>query len=125
MSESPSARVPEGHPLRVLRGGLTIVRYLKHEWVPGFEELPPDRSARRTDKVYGSKFLAAWNLDRLVDWMDLQIQRAGWTFQPGTRYKLDVRLAEPVGLVFGKIVHTIRIVSDGRYAHAYPIEDAG
>lgn len=124
MSDSPLAKVPEGMPLRVLHGGLSIIRYLKHEWIPGLEKLPPERLARRTDKVNGSKFLAEWNLDCLVPWMEGQIEQAGWTLQPGARYKMDVHLDAPVGLVLGEKVHTIRIVSDGRYAHAYPIKDA-
>ena len=123
MAELPLGRMPDGHRLRVLPGGLTIVRYVKHEWTPSLDEALPRRLVRATDKINGSKFLPAWTLDRVVDWMADQIQRAGWTLQPGARYKMDVRLMEPVGLAAGRLVHTIRIVSDGRYAHAYPVQD--
>jgi hypothetical protein len=123
MSETPLPRVPDGHPLLVLPGGLTIVRYIKHEWNPNLEKLSASALAGRTDKIYGSKFLPVWGLERLVAWMADQIYREGWIIQPGARYKLDVRLDEYVGLAKGVKVHTIRIVSDGRYAHAYPIQD--
>ncbi len=93
-------------PLRTHSGGLIIIRRFKHEWNPALEGLPVDRLARMTDKVYGSKFLRSWSLNRLVDWIEEQVERREWP--PGTGQKLDVRLPEPVGLVAGGLVHTIR-----------------
>jgi hypothetical protein len=116
-------QIPNGGALRVLPGGLTILRYEKHEWRDELDGLSAVKLRVRTGKVWGSKFLGAGPLHRLVEWMARHVEERGWTLQPGTHYRAVIRASEFVGLVEARKVHTIRIVSDGRFVHAYPIED--
>lgn len=61
--------------------------------------------------------------ESLLDLIARRVQAAGWRAGSSAGFRLDARLRQPVGYVAGRLVHTIRIVSDGRYVHAYPVED--
>ena len=117
MADPLLARVPDGRMLRRLDNGLEIVRRRKHE--PVGEEVALSQS----DKRAGSKFLPAWTLERVVDWIEQQLRQPKCPVQPGAPASHQVRLGELVGFCRGIKVHTIRIVSDGAYVHAYPVED--
>lgn len=123
MAEGELNRVPDGEALRVLGNGLTILRRRKHEYSPQLDDASPERVRELTGKVWGSKFTRDWPLDSLVSWIEERIGQAGWELQPGHRQTMEVRLDGVVGLVAGDPVHTIRIVSDGSYVHAYPVRD--
>ena len=116
-------KIPDAGDLRQLESGLVIVRRMKHEWRTDLGHMTPERLRIHTGKVKGSKFLAAWSLDLLVEWIADQIDAAGWQRQDSSFLPLDISVDEPVGLVEGRKVYTIRIVGDGRHVHAYPIED--
>ena len=122
MTRKDLAGIPDGGTLQVLKSGLEVVRRTKHEPVD-FAKLSRAELERRTDKRDGSKFLADWNLDRLVDWIENAAGELGWVAQPFEPDKHDFRFEVPVGYFRGKKVHTIRIVKDGRCIHAYPVED--
>ncbi len=77
----------------------------------------------RTGKIYGSKFSAAWTPERLTEWIAETIQARGWAAD-GVGRILTIRLHDTAGVVSGKVVQTIRIHSDGRYVHAWPVRDA-
>jgi hypothetical protein len=123
MAEPDPYSVPDGGTLRVLDNGLEIVRRQKLEWRASLEKLPPDKLARRTGKVWGSKFYPEWTLPILIDWIVSVIVEEQWRLQPGEPREADRRLDRPVGLAGGGATHRIRVVSDGRYVHAYPIEE--
>jgi hypothetical protein len=42
-------------------------------------KMPEDKLAQRTGKKWGSKFTAAWTLERLTAWLAEQLAAAGWT----------------------------------------------
>jgi len=118
--------VPDGEPLRVLDNGLVIIRRRKHEPTPDLLDLPPDQLRRRTDKRWGSKFSPDWHwpLPELVDWIEHQLIDHADHFTPGQRQQIDLVETQAIGFVAGRPTRTIRIVSDGRYVHAYPVGDA-
>ncbi len=118
----PLREVRDGQALAVLSAGLAIVRRRKHEPID-FEAAGKKGALRRlTGKLYGSKFSAEWTLDRYVKWITEQVSALGWSLQTGPIHH-DVVEAQIMGYCQGQPVHTIRIVSDGRHLHAYPIED--
>ena len=123
MSEATPRVVPDGEPIRQLPGGLEIVRREKHDWKDGLDQLPPDRLAKFTGKVWGSKFYPGWSYPALVKWIEAVVTEAGWTLQPGDPVQGDWDLPNPVGIVSGRLTRRIRVVSDGRYVHAYPISE--
>jgi hypothetical protein len=77
----------------------------------------------RTDKANGRKFLPGWDADRIADWTLRLVEARGWTVRPGRAERAAERLAEPAGIVEGEPVHTILVIFDGRYAHAFPVRD--
>jgi len=111
---------PDGATLRHLASGLEIVRRRKHEPVD-LSGLTRDQLRQNTDKRAGSKFTSDWSLEKLVVWVGEQVERLGWA--PGTARSSDITLDSPVGHFVGKESRTIRIISDGRYVHAFPVED--
>lgn len=115
------ARIPDGGVLAQSATGLAIIRRQKHEPI----KLPSDRDAiiRATGRRYGSKFDEAWTLAELVEWIKSVVDTERWPFEPGLRRVTHRVFETPVGLVAGQAVHTIEVVSDGRYVHAYPVED--
>ncbi|HSI35288.1 MAG: hypothetical protein ACAI43_21235 [Phycisphaerae bacterium] len=123
MSDTDLNRVPDGGTLRVLASGLEIVRRKKHEWSNHLTRLTPEELKRKTNKVWGSKFLAFWTLEALVDRIEREVTTARWSDSAQEPSPLDIVDVHEIGLASGESVHTIRIVCDGRYIHAYPIED--
>jgi len=121
MSEEDITRIPDGGVLRTLPSGLQIVRRRKHEWFPALATFDPMRLKDRTGKKWGSKFLPAWTLIVLTDWIAMRVTETNWTTDIQEPEPLDTSFGEPIGLANGVGVHTIRIVCDGRYIHAYPI----
>ncbi len=117
-------RVPDGGVLRTVDSGLQIIRRKKHEWHESLSKLNPKKLKERTGKVWGSKFLAFWTLESFVDQIEAEVILAGWTPAAQLPNPLDVIATHEIGLANGCKVHTIRIVCDGRYIHAYPIEDS-
>jgi hypothetical protein len=107
--------------LRELEGGLIIIRRRKHEFDPQLQSMTPQQRSERTNKVFGSKFNSDWTPDHVTNWIARQVAELGWTYPPGTRRVHDVEFSSEVGLVSGHPVHTIRLVCDGRYLHAYPV----
>lgn len=100
--------------------GLQIVRRRKHEPID-FEGLARSERVRLTDKRFGSKFLRDWGIVRLTDWIAEEIDSRKWT--AGAPLSVDVAFERPVGIVSGEETSIIRIISDGRYVHAFPVED--
>lgn len=70
--------VEDGGAVRVLRSGLVILRRRRHEWSPRLAKLDENELAIRTDKRFGSKFVQAWDRARLIDWVESEVERAGW-----------------------------------------------
>jgi hypothetical protein len=62
--------------LRRLGSGMEITRATKHEPVD-FDSLKKKELERLTDDVNGSKFLAAWPLPRVVDWIADRVAEHG------------------------------------------------
>lgn len=116
------AGLPDGSTLRTTDAGLEIVRRKKHEPIDlqgfGKKELKD-----QTDRKNGSKFLANWTLEVLVNWIDDELEVLKWS-EKDQDCCFDDKLTEVVGISNGKEVHTIRIVKSGRWVHAYPVEDA-
>lgn len=121
MAEAELRSVRDREPLRTLPGGLVIVRCMKHEPCD-LSQLSREQLRQRTSKVYGSKFTAEWTLDRYAQWITDRVVQLGWTLQTGPAED-DLHSDRPVGVSAGNLVHTIHLVSDGRYLHAYPVED--
>jgi hypothetical protein len=123
MARSNSLFISDGCVLLTADSGLEIIRRRKHEWFAALATLPPDKLMKMTNKVWGSKFLEAWSSRKTAEWVAGQITEAGWTRQRQEPHPLDITMPEVIGLADGERVRTIRIVSDGRYVHAYPIKD--
>lgn len=123
MAEVDPSRLPDGATVRRLPSGLLVVRRKKHEWNDGLGKLPDEKLAIRTNKSWGSKFLPRWTTARIADWTAEQIEAAGWTLDAQEPNPLEIRMAEDVGLVEGRLVRTIQVRCDGRHAHAYPVKD--
>ena len=120
MTREDLAGVPDGETLRRLPSGLQIVRRQKHEPID-FESLTRNERVRLTDKRFGSKFLQDWGIVRLTNWIADEIDAQKWT--AGDTHSVDIAFDRPVGIVGGEEASTIRIISDGRYVHAFPVED--
>lgn len=115
-------KVRNRETLRKLESGIEITRAVKHEPID-FAALTASELEEATNDRNGSKFLASWPLQRVVDWTTEQVAANGWRFPPGARMHVRARLAQPVGYVFGQLVHTITVRISGRWVHAYPDED--
>lgn len=122
MAEADLRSVGNRQTLRRLDSGMEITRATKHEPIE-FAALTREQLRTQTDDRNGSKFLADWTLNRLVDWLADEVTRRGWRFPPGVRERVSVRLDSPVGYVRGQLVRTITITASGRWVHAYPDED--
>ncbi|MEE8169327.1 MAG: hypothetical protein V3T70_02155 [Phycisphaerae bacterium] len=120
MARDDLAGVPDGGTLRRLASGLEVVRRRKHEPI-AHEQLQSAGLEHLTDKRHGSKFAPDWTLQRLTEWITSEIEARQWSI--GTAQDADVHFKNPVGYFLGKSVKTIRIISDGRFVHAFPIED--
>ncbi|HZL33690.1 MAG TPA: hypothetical protein VFC78_00185 [Tepidisphaeraceae bacterium] len=123
MDEANFANAPDGGALRTLPGGLVIVRRKKHEWIESVHKMRHEKLRVFTDKVFGSKFVRAWDLARVTNWIEEQALAVNWTRELQEPKSIVVRLPEIVGVADGERVHTIRMVCDVRYLHAYPVED--
>ena len=122
MARQDWAGLPDGAPICELPSGLVIVRYRKHDPLPEGMTLNRARPFRRRgDDV--STFLPTWPLERVVRFIEQHVGELSWELEPGVNRRVEIPMNEPVGLVAGSNVHTIRISSDGRYLHAYPVED--
>ena len=64
-----------------------------------------------------------WTLERYADWLNAFATQQGWQFPPSLRERVRERLNEEVGVADGEISHTIEVVAQGRYVHAYPVPD--
>lgn len=118
MTREDLAGISDGGTLRRLPTGLEIVRRQKHEPI-NLVTLPRSERVRLTGKRFGSKFLSEWGLERLTDWIASEVESRGWT--DGVSQQADVRFDGPVGVASGEPASTIRIMSDGRYVHAFPV----
>jgi hypothetical protein len=114
-------KISDGGTLKTVEGGLQIIRRKKHEPI-NLEGLSREQRIRRTSKIYGSKFASAWNLVKYVEHIELRVKELKWTAATGAASD-RLHLAEPVGISNGVQVHTIRMISDGRFVHAYPDKD--
>jgi hypothetical protein len=123
VSDVNLSTVPDGGDLRALAGGIVIIRRMKHEWREDFDTMEQEKLRVRTSKKWGSKFLDSWPVDRQVNWMERLIVAAGWRRQGKSDLSMTIRLQEYVGLADGEKVHTIKIMCDGHYAHAFPVKD--
>lgn len=115
MARQDLTGVPDGGELARLANGLVIVRRKKHEPID-FDHAGD--LARLTDKRNGSKFLPEWTLQGYVEWLSAAAESMAHTPQT-----LTISFGREVGYSNGKKVDKIRIVSDGRYVHAYPVGD--
>ena len=113
--------VRDRETLEILPGGLEIVRSIKHEPI-SLARTSKRKLLAKTDKHAGSKFLPQWTLWRYVHWTAAQVAQLGWTRETGIA-SYDVLMDEVIGVSHGQYVRTIRIVSDGRYVHAYPVRE--
>ncbi len=118
MTRDDLAGISDGGTLRRLPSGLEIVRRRKHEPID-LDGLPRSERVRLTGKRFGSKFVGAWSLGRLTDWIAQEVEAQGWS--AGLPQQVDVHFNEAVGVVGGEFTSTIRIMSDGRYVHAFPV----
>ncbi|HLX62688.1 MAG TPA: hypothetical protein VKX17_15525 [Planctomycetota bacterium] len=121
MAKSSGSSKRDGDTLRKLPSGLEIVRRKKHEPIDFLSLDAADRK-KLTGKIFGSKFASTWDLDRVTNFIAQHVASNGWDSGTGPA-SMDVLVSEIAGYANGKIVHAIRIVSDGRYVHAYPVED--
>jgi hypothetical protein len=115
--------IPDGETLRVLPTGLEIIRREKHEWKRSLENLSPEQLTTKTSKRWGSKFYPDWTLPVIVNWIESTVLAEGWPLRPGVRSETERVLDRDIGLVAGKATRRIKIVCDGRYVHAYPIQE--
>ena len=110
----------DGETLRKLPSGVEIVRRRKHEPIDA-SSLSRTKLEKVTRKEPGSKFVKAWNLQRVVDFTARQVELEGWT--KGTESaNVVVCMKEIVGIAEGKRVRAIKIVCYNGYVHAYPVE---
>lgn len=68
--------------------------------------------------------MAGWTLRVYVDWLVATLPTLGFQLRPGLRQTRDIRMVEVVGISEGTEVHTIRVETDGRNVHAYPVGDS-
>ena len=120
MSDQDLQRPLDGETLRTLPSRLEILRRRKHELIDVSGYLLKEL-AQMTGKRHDRKFGVAWTLPVLTDWIAEQSTHANWVLQPGRPRHMDRKFNEVIGLVGGQQSHMIRIVSDGRYVHTYPI----
>ena len=120
MVRDDPAGIRDGETLRRLDSGLEIQRRLKHEPVD-FSSWSPAELEEKTDERHGSKFLPEWSLQRVTNWTAQAVADAGWTLRPGIKRSAIFQFEAPVGIVRGRRSYKIKIVSDGRYVHAYPV----
>jgi hypothetical protein len=111
---------PDGSQLKALTGGLIIVRRMKHESID-LNGLKPEQILHRTSKRSGSKFAPNWDLKHYVNWIETMVLKLGWTVKTGP-IEQDTKFNHAVGIYRGRKMYTIRLASDGRYLHAYPVE---
>jgi hypothetical protein len=111
--------VGDGGTIRVLAPGLEIVRRMKHEPMD-LSKYSEKQRKKLTDKIRGSKFNSWWTTERVADFIAGQAQANGWSATTGP-FRLVINLRAMVGVAEGVQVASIRIDSDGRYLHAYPV----
>jgi hypothetical protein len=122
MAEADYRKIADGGELKRLVSGLQIIRRRKHEWLASLQTASPEELRLQTNKIRGSKFLAAWTLTRYVEWIEAEVAAIEWDFATAAA-EHTVRFAETVGYSKGKPVTRIRIVLSSRCIHAYPVED--
>ncbi len=66
-------KVRNREPLKRLDSGMEITRATKHEPID-IAHLSPVELRQQTDDRHGSKFLTDWTLERLVQWLEAQIE---------------------------------------------------
>jgi len=114
-------KVRNRETLRRLDTGMEIVRATKHEPID-FDALSRAELFGKTTPRNGSKFLAEWTLERLVNWTEEQIRVHDWRFPPGVQERIRIALDRPVGYAAGKLVSTITVMASGRWVHVFPDE---
>lgn len=105
-----------------LDSGVEIIRAMKHEPV-SFQGKSDAQIVRLTNKINGSKFAHDWTLEQYVQWLSAVSQQQGWQFPPSLHHRIQLPLTAAVGVADGKPSHTIEVVAQGRYVHAYPVPD--
>jgi hypothetical protein len=73
-----------------LDSGVEIIRAMKHEPV-SFQGMSKAELRRVTNKVNGSKFAAAWTLERCTDWLADVARQQRWQFPPSLRARVRIR----------------------------------
>ncbi|HEX4125312.1 MAG TPA: hypothetical protein VHY37_11345 [Tepidisphaeraceae bacterium] len=101
MTEADLYQISDGGTLRTLDGGLEIIRREKHEWKPSLDRMAPQKLAKRTGKIWGSKFYSAWTLPVLVNWIESVVAAEGWQLHPGHASDTERLLDREIGLVAG------------------------
>ena len=123
LDEVQLREVPNAGVLHELSNGIQIIRRRKHEPI----DLPRREKelARQTNKCNGSKFLPETTLTRIVEMTSevLLENRA----EIGSNDCYNKVYDEPIGISAGRRVKGLRVCRSnrGRYAHAYPQDEAG
>jgi hypothetical protein len=119
--EDQYRKVRDREPLKALANGLMIVRCKKHEPIV-LTDLSREQVIWRTSKQWGSKFTSDWTLAKYVQWIELRLKELRWSTATGPTADNTI-FPDPVGISRGIPVHTIKLISDRRFVHAYPDED--
>jgi hypothetical protein len=122
----PTARLSralDGDTLRKLPNGIQIIRRKKHEWVSSLD--PQNRAdfLKKTNPFFGSKFLPSWTLSHHLAWLEQRIAELKWRLDSPRDGEATFKEKAAVGYSNGRLVHTIRLVIDSGFVHAYPVED--
>jgi hypothetical protein len=117
------SRVIDGGVLKTLPNGIKLIRRKTHEWVKSLD--PKDRAnfERKTNPFFGSKFLPRWSLPRYVVWLERKMAELKWSAAAPKDDAAIFKEPMPVGYSKGKLVHTIEVVIDNGFVHAYPVQD--
>ena len=110
--------IPDGQTLVTLATGIEIVRRRKHEPI-GINGLDQQQLEFRTGKKSGSKFLPGTTLERIVSYTETILNENNTAFNTSGMYTKT--FAVEVGIAGGVQVKTIKVLCDGRYAHAFPV----
>lgn len=110
--------VPDGQTLGTLATGIEIVRRRKHEPI-SLDGLDQGQLAAHTGKKSGSKFLSGTTLEQIVRYTEEILTENGAALNTSGTYTKT--FADSVGIAGGVRVTTIKVLCDGRYAHAFPV----
>jgi hypothetical protein len=118
MSTKDLYAVPDGQTLVKLATGIEVVRRRKHEPIQ-IDGLDEKQLESLTGKKSGSKFLPGTTLEQIVEYTEEILSENSAAL--GTSGAYTKMYADYVGIVDGERVKTIKVLFDGRYAHAFPV----